>query len=301
MSDPIRRQARVAAGVISYLEWEAPAGAPVVVFSHANGLNASTYKTLLQPLGGEFRILARDMRGHGFTDLPTDPRLLPGWRIYRDDLLQFLDALKLQPTILAGHSLGASTTVLAAAERQGIAQALVLAEPVMVPSRMALKAAFARWMGHPERVIPLTAMALKRRNRFASREEAVKNFTGRGAFKTWPQEAITDYVETGLAPEGDGFHLSCAPQWEAASFAVYPFAIDRLGSRIRLPITMLLGTVNSSADPDVFASFLRRHRNTRVVRIEGASHFLPMEHGEAFRAEILRAAGVSQPSGVGAP
>ncbi|HEY4112617.1 MAG TPA: alpha/beta hydrolase [Rhizomicrobium sp.] len=301
MSDPIRRQARVAAGVISYLEWEAPAGAPVVVFSHANGLNASTYKTLLQPLGGEFRILAWDMRGHGLTDLPTDPRLLPGWRIYRDDLLGFLDALKLQPAVLAGHSLGASTTILAAAERQGIAQALVLAEPVMVPNRMALKAAFARWIGRSARAIPLTAMALKRRNRFGSREEAVKNFTGRGAFKTWPVEAIANYVETGVVPEGDAFRLSCAPQWEAASFAVYPFAIDRMGSRIRQPITALLGTVNSSADPDVFASFLRRHRNTRVVRIEGATHFLPMEHGEEFRAEIRRAAGVPHPSGVAAP
>jgi pimeloyl-ACP methyl ester carboxylesterase len=267
----------------------------------ANGLNASTYNTLLQPLAGAFRILAWDMRGHGLTDLPTDPRLLPGWRIYRDDLLRFLDALKLQPAVLAGHSLGASTTLLAAAERHEIARALVLAEPVMVPNRMALKAAFARWIGRSARVIPLTAMALKRRNRFASREEAVKNFTGRGAFKTWPQEAIADYVETGLTLDGDGFRLSCAPQWEAASFAVYPFAIDRLGNRIQQPITALLGTVNSSADPDVFASFVRRHGNTRVVRIEGATHFLPMEHGQEFRAEIRRAAGVKQSSGVGAP
>jgi hypothetical protein len=33
MSDPIRRQAKVADGAISYLEWEAPAVAPVLVFS----------------------------------------------------------------------------------------------------------------------------------------------------------------------------------------------------------------------------------------------------------------------------
>jgi pimeloyl-ACP methyl ester carboxylesterase len=301
MSDPVRREIAVAGGAISYLEWEALAGAPVLVFSHANGLNASTYKTLLQSLAGVFRIVAWDMRGHGLTTLPTDPRLLPGWRIYRDDLLRFLDALKLQPTVLAGHSLGASTTVLAAAEQRGIAQALVLAEPVMVPNGMALKATFARWMGRSQRVIPLAAMALKRRNRFASGEEAVKNFTGRGAFKTWPQATIADYVETGLAADGDGFRLSCAPQWEAASFAVYPFAIDRLGSRIHEPIAVLLGTVNSSAAPDVFAAFVRRHGNTRVVRVEGATHFLPMEHGEDFRAEIRRAAGVAQPSDVGAP
>lgn len=301
MSDPIRREIAVADGAISYLEWEAPAGAPVLVFSHANGLNASTYKSLLQPLAGEFRLIAWDMRGHGHTNLPTDPRLLPGWRIYRDDLLRLLDALKLQPTILAGHSLGASTTLLAAAERQDIGQALVLAEPVMVPTRMALKATCARWIGRSDRVIPLAAMALKRRNRFASREEAVKNFTGRGAFKTWPVEAVADYVETGLTPDGEGFRLSCAPQWEAASFAVYPFAMDRLGGRIRRPITVLLGTVNSSADPDVFASFVRRHGKTRVVRIEGATHFLPMEHGEELRAEIRCAAGIAQPSGAAAP
>ena len=42
-----------------------------LVFVHANGFNAMTYRTLLAPLSGSLRIWAPDLRGHGLTRLPT--------------------------------------------------------------------------------------------------------------------------------------------------------------------------------------------------------------------------------------
>ncbi len=292
MTSPVRRQVPVSDGIISFLEWSAPAGAPVLVFSHANGFNASTYKTLLQPLAGRFRILAWDMRGHGETALPTDPRLLPGWRVFRDDLIRLLDALAIRADVLAGHSLGASASLLAAAARPAIARALVLAEPVMATDETALKAFVARQFGRAATVNPLAGMALKRRAEFASRADAMKRFTGRGAFATWPAQMVADYVETGLTPSGDGFRLACAPQWEAGAFSVFPFGMARLGSRIEAPVTMLTGTKGSATRDSVRDGFMRRHGHVRFVPVEGATHFLPMEHPDLVRAEILRAAGM---------
>lgn len=291
--EPVRRNLPLPQGAVSYLEWEAEPGAPLLIFSHANGFNASTYKSLLQPLAGTFRIVGWDMRGHGLTALPLDRSALNGWRVFRDDLLRFIDMLAVKPKVLAGHSLGATISLAAAAVRPYVAGALVLAEPVMPPGRLALRARMARWLGHPDRAVPLVAMALRRRSQFRSREEAVKGFTGRGAFKTWPAETIADYVETGLAPDGDGFRLSCPPEWEAGAFGVYPFRLAHLGRAVRLPVTILRGTENSATDETVMNAFVKRHRNTRVVRLEGASHFLPMEHAETVRAEIRRAAGIA--------
>ncbi len=108
MTAPTRRIVPFSDGSISLLEWKAGEDAPVLVFAHANGFNASTYIHLLAPLAGEFRVLALDMRGHGETTLPTDSRLAAGWRVFRDDLLRVLDALAIRPDVLAGHSLGAS-------------------------------------------------------------------------------------------------------------------------------------------------------------------------------------------------
>src|SRR4051794_6447386 len=49
-----------------------PSERPVdIVFSHANGFNGRTYRTVLQPLAGTLRILALDLRGHGASTLPT--------------------------------------------------------------------------------------------------------------------------------------------------------------------------------------------------------------------------------------
>ncbi len=245
--------------------------------------------SLLEPLAGEFRVIALDMRGHGETTLPSDSRLAAGWRVFRDDLLGFLDAASVRPDVLAGHSLGASTALMAAAARKDIAKALVLAEPVMASDRVALRAVLARLRGRPEKANPLYAMALKRRAQFKSRADAIKSFTGRGAFRTWPAEMVADYVAGGLLAEGDAFRLACDPKWEAASYATYPFRIAALGSRIESPVTILSGTVGSATTPYVLEEFARRQAKTRAVAIEGASHFLPMEHPDRLRDEIRRA------------
>lgn len=277
---------------MSYLEWESP-GAPLLVFSHANGFNASTYKTLLSPLAGPFRIVALDMRGHGLTTLPLDKRRLSGWRVYRDDLLRFLDRIDAEPAVLAGHSLGASVSLLAAATHAGLARALVLIEPVFVPDASAIGAAAARWLGQSEKVLPLVAGAKRRRERFASREDALNGFIGRGAFKSWPREVIADYLETGLIPDGNEFCLACPPDWEAATFSTFPLSIGRTAARVKAPMSILWATGRSSAAPMVLVVLRERKPATRVVRVDGASHFLPMEKPEIVRDEIRRAAGLT--------
>jgi len=289
MTTPERRSVRLLDGAISFLEWQAAEGAPVLVFAHANGFNATTYIHLLEPLAGEFRVIAFDMRGHGETKLPTDSRLATRWRVFRDDLLSFLDALAIRPDVLAGHSLGASASLMAAASRKDLAKALVLFEPVMATDRAARAAALARFWGRPEKANPLYAPALKRRAQFASREDAVKSFTGRGPFRSWPAQMVADYVAGGLLPDGDGFRLACDPKWEAASYATYPFRLAALGSRIAAPVTILAGTEQSATAPEVLNDFIRRHGDTRALRIEGASHFLPMERPDLFLEEIRRA------------
>ena len=58
-----------------------------LVFVHANGFNAMTYRSLLAPLSGTLRIWAPDLRGHGLTRLPADPANRRSWTDHRDDLI----------------------------------------------------------------------------------------------------------------------------------------------------------------------------------------------------------------------
>lgn len=291
MSEPqsaVRKRLETAEGAISYLEWEAAPNKPLLIFSHANGFNASTYRSLLSPLAGDFRIMAWDMRGHGLTTLPLNKNGLQGWQIFRDDLLRFLDQFDLRATVMAGHSLGATSTALAAAVRPYSARALVLAEPVMPPAPPLWDRLFGRWQGDSS----LAALALRRRNRFTSRAEAAAKFIGRGAFHTWPAETIHDYVETGLLPHDNGFRLACTPEWEAAIYAAHPVRIERLGNRIPMPVRILYSANGSAASKPLIEEFAHGNRNTRLIRVENATHFLPIEHPELVRAEIRRAVGL---------
>ncbi len=292
MTEPQRRSMPFDDGALSYLEWNAATGgAPLLVFAHANGFNAFTYRSLLEPLSERFRIVALDMRGHGQTTLPTDRALVKGWRIYRDDLLRFVARLGNEPKILAGHSLGASASLMAAAAAPGIARALVLVEPVLPSNQLAAIALFAGTFGLEDRFLPLVPPAKRRRAKFTSREAAVTSFVGRGAFRSWPERTIADYIKGGTVEDGEGgFRLACSPQWEATNFAIYPFNLASLGKRVRVPMTILYGTEHSTLPEDLLRRLVAGHTDARAVRVPGASHFLPMEQPDLVRAEILAAA-----------
>ena len=281
-----RRNLPLFDGAVSYLEWEGPRGAPLLVFLHANGFNAETYVSILGPLASQFRIIAPDLRGHGSTTLRADPRE-GNWTIFRDDLIAFVDKLGLRPDVLAGHSMGATASLLAAGKRRDIAQALVLAEPVLQPDRLVAYAAYARATGQEDKLMMRVASTKRRRAHFGSREEAFKSYLGRGAFRTWPESMVADYLKGGLVARGGGFGLACAPAWEARLYSIFPFGLARLG--VRVPVTMLLATEQSSANADVVASIARRNRRTRLLTVPGTTHFLPMEKPETLRREILNA------------
>ena len=47
-----------------------------------------------------------------------------------------------------------------------------------------------------------------------------RSYRGRGAFATWPEASLIDYVQDGFRERPDGsVELSCAPDWEASNFA----------------------------------------------------------------------------------
>jgi pimeloyl-ACP methyl ester carboxylesterase len=69
--EPRRRVVAVPGGEIAALEFGPEDRAIDIVFVHANGFNAQTYRTLLSPLAAGLRILAIDQRGHGATTLPA--------------------------------------------------------------------------------------------------------------------------------------------------------------------------------------------------------------------------------------
>ncbi|WP_296596343.1 alpha/beta hydrolase [Phenylobacterium sp.] len=261
-----------------------PADRPVdVVFSHANGFNARTYRTILAPLADSLRILALDLRGHGATTIPAVVEGREGWNEFRDDLLALLAAETDRPVVLAGHSMGGTSSLLAAAHAPDRVKALVLFDPVIFtpeqrPSHMGDN--------------PLAEGALRRRAVFPSKAAAVEAYTGRGAFRSWRPEQLADYVEAGFRETETGeVTLTCAPAWEASNFRTHHYDPWGAFHATTCPVRILRAEVGSTARLEEGQAGLEATGRFRIDVIPGTSHFLPMERPELVRDALREAAG----------
>ena len=88
---------------LHYLEWETD-GPPVVIV-HGNSHAGGVFAPLGERLSDAFHLYAIDMRGHGLSDKPYDPRdyTMPA---LVGDLLVVLDTYLLDTVLYAGYSLG---------------------------------------------------------------------------------------------------------------------------------------------------------------------------------------------------
>jgi pimeloyl-ACP methyl ester carboxylesterase len=292
---PERRSIKMWDGEVSLLAWEtADTRAPAVHFAHANGFNALTYRTLLEPLEREMRIYASDLRGHGQTTLAANPKGMRSWLIYRDDIVRTLNELDGRPKLLAGHSMGATASLMAALARPNWVTGLVLVEPVIMPPRYIRWMGILRALGLAERASPLVAQARKRRGIWPSREAMFEAYRGRGAFRAWPEEILRDYIVGGTVDFVDDkqVRLACTPGWEAANYGSNAVDVWRDLDQLRCPLTLIVGDKRSTCPDPVIELLIARRPEIRVVKIPGASHFLPMEHPQIVRREIRAMVGL---------
>ncbi|WGM32871.1 alpha/beta hydrolase [Brevundimonas sp. NIBR11] len=276
---------RWGAGDLSVLDFGDPKRPVDLVFCHANGFNAQAYRSILAPLASSLRILAPDLRGHGATTLPL-PAKRKGWQDHRDDLVALLDSIDGPPVVLAGHSMGATSALLATAERPEKVSQVVAFDPV-IWKRWAVAALklplIDRLPGH----IPLVKGALRRRARFDSREQALAAYRNRGAFRGWSDVMVVDYLGSGLKAEGDGFVLTCPPTWEASNYAAQghdPWKAMRDAGR---PVRILKAENGSTCAVEPSPRGLPL---VTVETVAEGTHFFPMLRPDIARDALFDAA-----------
>ena len=259
-----------------------PADRPVdLVFSHANGFNARTYRSLLAPLADRFRILMVDMRGHGRSRLPADPEGRTSWRDFTDDLLAALEAENLSNVVLSGHSMGGCVSLMTSAEAPTRVRSLVLFDPVVmsIDTPQPPREEMAR--------SPLALGARNRRSVFPSHAAVVEAYRGRGAFKTWPEAALVDYVTDGFVARPDGeVELACAGAWEASNFTTADEAGFLAFGASRCPIHVLRAEHGSTCRVDGHIDELTADGRIHIETVPGTSHFLPMECPDLVRSAL---------------
>lgn len=258
------------------------AGAPPMLFAHANGFCASAYRRTFEALGDSFDIFAADLRGHGRTRIPAPVASHRSMAIFGDDLRRTKSALRPfaapgQGWIFAGHSLGGVAATEAAAGDKDIA-ALRLIEPVAMPKSWAFLASTPAWpMIAPH--LPLVRAALRRRDRWPDAAAAFQSYAQKPFFAGWAGGVLADYLEDGLHRDESSARLSCAPAWEAANFAAQ--ANDFWGAlpRVLAPVSVLAARHRSTTLRGGARERFRR-LGARVELALGVTHLLPFEAPE---------------------
>jgi pimeloyl-ACP methyl ester carboxylesterase len=291
---------QTSSGAMAGLKWtpdhNVEAG-PALVFLHANGFCASTYQAMLSMLAkasGQI-VVGLDLRGHGLSNLPANPDYQDSWNRHSRDIAEALVQLTPNGCVLAGHSMGGTSALLASARVPHLVKGLCLFDPVLAPAGFYLYAKLPWVFDNWRKNFPMARAAAKRRAVFPSRSDAIKAYQGRGAFKTWPLQSIIDYCEDGFRDSSDGtVTLSCAPAFEAACFAGQRHNPHAALRKITWPTRLLRGAKGSTTRGLSNAKLVRQ--GVQVTTIEGTTHFLPMERPEVCVAAMMEVIKMAQGS-----
>lgn len=254
---------------------------PALHFAHANGYPPGAYRALLEDLAADHQVLAVSHRPLWSEGRPEAE--LTHWDRVADDLIGFLERQDRGPVIGAGHSLGATTTLFAARRRPELFRALVLVDPVFVSPGAAAFLALAPRSAVNR--VPIIGAALRRRQRFASLDEAFDYYRHKKVFEGLSDAALGDYVDSAMRPDGSGVRLAYPREWEAQLYRTVPLVWHRLGD-MSIPVLGLRGAHSDTLSPASFRRWRKLQPHAELHEVPGCGHLAPMELPGEIAARI---------------
>jgi pimeloyl-ACP methyl ester carboxylesterase len=252
---------------------------PPLLFAHATGFHGHVWTPLFTSLADAFHGYTLDERGHGDSTSPSDGDF--DWHGFGDDVLAVIDAFALDRPFAVGHSGGGAALLLAEIARPGTFRALYCFEPIVLPTDSPL----------PHEDNPLSEGALRRRERFPSKDDAYANFAAKQPFSALHPDALRAYVDWGFDDQPDGsVRLKCHREDEAAVYrmAAAHDAFVHLGD-VACPVTLACGGDSDTITPAVLAMQSEPLPAARIEVLDGVGHFGPLEDPARVAASVRRA------------
>jgi pimeloyl-ACP methyl ester carboxylesterase len=254
---------------------------PVLHFAHANAYPPGCYRQFIGALMPHYRVLAIEQRPlwpHG------RPEELDSWELVADDLIRFFEQEGLENVIGVGHSLGGVATLYAAVKRPSLFRQLVLIEPVFLPPDLLKKAT------NPDvlQQIPSVQGALRRRNRWESRQQAFDRFRAKPVFRRFSDAALWDYVNHAIHEDDSGeFVLTYPREWEARIYSRVPRHVWEHLPRVAHPTLAIRAAESDTVWPAAWQLWQELQPAATFVEIPDTGHMLTMERPSLIAQTIL--------------
>lgn len=248
---------------------------PVLHFAHANGIPSLTYQKLFDALSDDFEIIYVPLLGVD-PHYPIDNH----WKLLTQQIIDSIETqAKGRKVIGVGHSLGALTTFMASRLRPDLFTQVIMLDPPMIVGKDSLLMHIAKLLA-PKMVDKHTPAALsaKRRDHWASRDEAKEKLTGRGIFKDFDPECFDAYIQSGLKDdvERGGVTLTIPKQAEVDIFRTSPTLWWLPQPKLKLPVDLVVGR-QSQFEQRGFPKMIQKKFGIPYSVMQGG-HMFPLEH-----------------------
>jgi lipase len=254
--------------------WDYGGTGPDLLLCHCTGTHGRIWDPVIARLGGTYRVLSIDSRGHGDSDVPMQRDAYQGVHGGRD-ILAVMRAFGLETVFGAGHSGGAVHLAHAALFSPTLFKKLVLIDAII---------------GKPEMFRnrhALSESARRRRQHFPDLAAARVRYRAKAPMADWAPEVLDAYLAHGFRENASGgISLKCPGKAEAW---VYELGggfdlFDRLGN---FPAETLLVTGSESNIAAVTDAQYRRIPKAQKIVLAGAGHFIPQERPEDTAALLM--------------
>lgn len=244
-------------------------------FYHANGFPAEVYLPFLTELSHSFDVYG--IHGRATLEQAGEPNH-KNWHVYADDLISFLEQSQSEPIIAIGHSMGASSTVLAAVKRPDLFKALVLIEPAMLNfSKKLMLSLMPKKMIHNMRLVSGTANkpdTWPDRNAYKA---YIKKFKGYAKFS---EETFDVFAQHAIrANNTNEMTLRFPKQWEAYNYTNPPYLMGQFKKleRLAIPTVAIRGETNGFFNDALWQTWQASQPSAVFCENKNFGHLMPLE------------------------
>lgn len=243
-----------------YYEWAGAEDAPVLVLSNSLGSDLRLWEPQISALGGNFRLLRYDTRGHGRSSTPDGEYTLEDLGM---DVLCLLDYLDVEEAGICGISLGGITALWLALHASSRIEAVVAANTA---------ARIGTVEGWTERI------RLVREGGLAPLAEGTMDRWLTAAFRKAHPEMVATLKDAFVKTSVDGYVGCCAALREAD-------LTEKVAS-IRVPVLSVAGRFDPVTPPTDARFLEEKIAGCRYVELD-AAHLSNMGDTDGFNAAVL--------------
>ena len=239
---------------------------PVIIFIHGFPFNKSTWTSQIEALKGNFRVIAYDVRGHGNTSSGNTDFSI---ELFTQDLILFMDALKLDKTALCGLSMGGYIALNAIENHPERFEALVLCDTQCIADGAEAK---------ENRLKTIESIKQKGVENYADKN--IKNFFS-------PESLTTNQKEIALVRE---IIMKTSQETLCSTLLALSHRKETCSKlyKIDVPVLIIVGKDDKITPPGQAQVMHEKIRDSSLSVIKHAGHLTNIENPREFNYQLKR-------------